>query len=129
MRGSLLAAMLAAVVCLGAASSARAQVVISIDGECPGRMAVEWENAPPNRPGGLLFAFTTGNYYIGWGWCEGTYIGLGSSLRLVRTIQSGSNGSGMLTGSASARACGGYIQVIVWDGSPCAVSNVVQIPQ
>ncbi|MCL4196063.1 MAG: hypothetical protein KJZ69_01105 [Phycisphaerales bacterium] len=109
MRGSLLAATLAALVCLGAASSARAQVVISLDGECPGRMAVEWENAPSNRPGGLLFAFTTGNYYIGWGWCEGTYIGLGSSLRLVHTIQSGSNGSGMLTGSASARACGGYI--------------------
>lgn len=129
MKGTFLAAASAALVCLAGARGARAQVVISIDGECPGRMAVQWENAPPNRPGGLLFAFTTGNYYIGWGWCEGTYIGLGSSLRLVRTIQSGADGSGMLIGRASAPACGGYIQVVVWDGSPCATSNVAQIPQ
>lgn len=26
-------------------------------------------------------------------------------------------------------ACGGFLQMIVQDGNPCATSNVVQIPQ
>lgn len=121
-------AMLAAVACLGAASGARAQVVISIDGDCPGAVQFRWEGATPDRWAGLCFALNTGNYTLP-GTCQGTVLGLGShQLQLVTSFRTGPEGSGSLAGPVPRRACSGYLQVIVY-GFPCTTSIVVQIPQ
>ncbi|NOG68692.1 MAG: hypothetical protein HND41_11025 [Chlorobi bacterium] len=129
MRGSFVAAVFAAVACLAAARGAHAQVVISIEGDCPGRIALRWDGATPDRPAGLVFALTRGNYNIGFGRCENTVLGVGSSLRLVRTLDTGPTGSGVLSGLAPRAACGGVMQMIVWHGNPCETSNVVDVPQ
>jgi len=36
-------------------------------------------------------------------------------------------GSGRMSGNAGAPACGGFLQIVVVDGSPCATSNVERI--
>ena len=130
MRGTLLAAVVAAVACLGAARGACAQVVISIQGDCPGRLSVAWEAATPDRPAGLLYADATGNFLISFEHCEGTILGLSiHGLRLVRLLNTGPDGAGELTGRAAPLACGGFLQLVVYDQRPCTTSNVVQIPQ
>ncbi len=130
MRGSFVAAVLAAVACLGAARGARAQIVISLDGECPGRMTMQWTGARPERPCALAFAENEGEFLISWGPCWGARLGLGThNLRAVAFFRTGLQGSGRLTGIASSQMCGGYLQMIEWDGTRCTTSNVVQIPQ
>ncbi|MCL4196056.1 MAG: hypothetical protein KJZ69_01070 [Phycisphaerales bacterium] len=127
MRGSLLVEVLAALAYLGAASSARAQVIITLQGDCPGRMTFAWQGAAPDELAGLLFALNTGNYVLSH-ICQGTVLGLGShQLQLVRSFRTGPDGRGEMSGPAPRRACGGYVQMIVVDGI-CTTSNVVQIP-
>lgn len=129
MRRTIIAATLIAVACLGAASTAQAQAVLTLEGDCPGRMALRWDGATPDRWMALLYADTTGNYTIPNVWCAGTQTGLGTrNLRLVSLLRSGPQGSGTHSGRASAQFCGGYLQMIVY-GFPCSTSNVVQIPQ
>ncbi len=129
MNRRLLATTLAALACFGAARGAQAQVVISIDGDCPGRIALRWEGATPQRGAGLWFSRNLGGYTL-QGACAGTTLGLGSSgLRLVKVFATGADGEGRLTGVAPPFACGGYLQMVVADGNPCTTSNVVQIPQ
>lgn len=129
MRGTLPAAVFAVVACLAAARGAHAQVVISIEGDCPGRIALRWEGATPDRWMALLYADTTGNYTIPNVWCAGTETGLGTrNLRLVSLLRSGPQGSGTRAGQASAQFCGGYLQLLVNDARPCSTSNVAQIP-
>lgn len=128
MRGAFVAAVLAAVACLGAASGARAPVVISADGACPGQMVFAWQGAAPDELAGLLFALNTGNYVLSH-IRQGTVLSLGShQLQLVRSFRTGPDGRGEMSGPAPRRACGGYVQMIVVDGI-CSTSNVVQIPQ
>ncbi|MCL4196059.1 MAG: hypothetical protein KJZ69_01085 [Phycisphaerales bacterium] len=130
MRGTLLAAVVAAVACLAAARGAHAQVVISLEGACPGGVTLQWTGARPERPCALAFAENEGQFLISWGPCWGVRLGLGThNLRAVAFFRTGSNGSGRLSGNASSQMCGGYLQMIVWDGTPCATSNVVQIPE
>lgn len=130
MRGTLLAAVVAAVACLGAARGACAQVVISIQGDCPGRVTLQWSGARPERPCALAFAENEGQFLISWGPCWGVRLGLGThNLRALAFFRTGAGGSGRAAGNASSQMCGGYLQMIVWDGTPCATSNVVQIPQ
>ncbi len=104
-------------------------LTISLDGQCPGQLTLQWDGATPDRPAGLVFALTRGNYNIGFGRCENTVLGVGSSLRLVRTLDTGPTGSGVLSGLAPRAACGGVMQMIVWHGNPCETSNVVDVPQ
>lgn len=127
MKGTFLAAASAALIGLAGARGARAQVVISIDGTCPGRMTFAWQGAAPDELAGLLFALNTGNYVLSH-ICQGTVLGLGShQLQLVRSFRTGPDGRGEMSGPAPRRAFGGYVQMIAVDGI-CTTSNVVQIP-
>ena len=95
---------------------------------CPAVITVEWGNAAPRRQAGLLFARNEGSFQISGGPCDGTRLGLGTNqLQLVRTFSTGVTGSGRMSGNAGAPACGGFLQIVVVDGSPCATSNVERI--
>ncbi len=101
---------------------------LRLGGQCPGIINVAWSNATPSRQMGILYARTTGSYAIPVGPCAGTTLGLGTNqLQVVNTIGTG-NGSGNVNGRAGSGACGGYIQLVVVDGNPCATSNVVRLP-
>lgn len=109
---------------LGAAGSFR----LRITGPCPGTLTITWSNATPNRSMGIVFARNQGAFVVPGGPCAGTALGLGTqNLRLVNTISTGS-GSGSVNGLAGTSACGGYLQLVVVDASPCTTSNVAQIP-
>ncbi len=130
MRRTIIAATLIAVACLGAASGARAQVVISIDGDCPGAVQLRWEGATPDRWAVLWFSQSLGNFTLYAGVCEGTVLGLGSQgLRIAKLFRTGADGRGTLVGRTTSHACGGYLQVMENGSPPCPLSNVVQIPQ
>lgn len=130
MRGSIVAAVFAAVVCHSAARGACAQVVISIEGACPGTLHVRWEGASPNQRAALMFSQNLGQYRLPAGVCEGTVIGLGTQgLHVVRFFVTGPDGEGELSGRATPHACGGYLQMIEYPSLPCLLSNVVQIPE
>lgn len=113
------------------AGSALAQPVISIEGDCPGRVTFRWEGAAPNQTAALAYSHATGNFVLPGPPCDGTRLGLGSSgIRLVRTFRTGPEGRGQIVGRAAAFACGGYVQIIVLEGNrPCPISNVVQVPE
>ncbi len=101
---------------------------LRLGGQCPGTINVAWSNATPSRQMGILFARNTGSYVVPGGPCAGTTLGLGTNqLQLVNTVGTG-NGSGNVNGRAGTGACGGYIQLVVVDGNPCATSNVAQLP-
>lgn len=103
---------------------------LNVSGTCPGTITVEWSGATPSRPMGLVFARNEGSYVIPGGACSGTELGLGTqNLQLIRQLNSGPNGSGQVSGAAGTAACGGFLQLVIADGSPCATSNVRQIPQ
>ncbi len=105
-------------------------LTLTLEGVCPGRLSVAWEGATPDRPAGLLYADATGNFLISFEHCEGTILGLSiHGLRLVRLLNTGPDGAGELTGRAAPLACGGFLQLVVYDQRPCTTSNVVQIPR
>ncbi len=102
---------------------------LRVTGQCPGTLTLTWSNAPPNRQMGILFAAALGNFTISSGPCAGTELGLGpQQLRLVNTIGTGPNGNGSVNGQAGTSACRRYLQLVIAEGSPCATSNVAQIP-
>ncbi len=106
-----------------------ARLNLRITGPCPGRVTVSWSNATPSRPMGIVFSSNTGNFVIPGGVCAGTQTGLSSAgIQLVYTGNTGPNGSGQVSSNAGTAACRKYLQMFVADGSPCAASNVVQIP-
>lgn len=129
MRGTLLATVVAAVACLSAVRGVHAQVVISIEGDCPGAMRFRWEGATPDQWAGLIYSDERGNFTLNQP-CGGTVTGLGTrGLRLVWLFRTGAAGQGAATGRAASPSCGGSLQMVVQDGNPCTTSNVVQIPQ
>lgn len=98
---------------------------LSLSGQCPGLVRVEWSGAEPDRRQGILFAFDVGNYTLPTGPCEGTELGLGASgLRLMAVISTGA-GSGAVSGATGSQ-CQGYAQLITI--SSCATSNVARVP-
>ncbi len=108
---------------------ARADLVLSVDGACPGEITIRWTGATAAQRSGLWFSRNLGQFTLP-GPCSGTTLGLGTDgLRLARVFQSGGQGEGQMTGRVPVFACGGYLQMVVQDGHPCTTSNVVQIPQ
>ncbi len=102
--------------------------MLQLAGQCPGVVAISWRNATPQRQMGIVFARITGSFRVPGGPCAGTALGLGATqLQLVNVISTG-NGSGTVNGNAGAGACGGFLQLVVVDGSPCTTSNVAQVP-
>ncbi|MCL4198027.1 MAG: hypothetical protein KJZ69_11110 [Phycisphaerales bacterium] len=102
---------------------------LRLSGDCPGTITVAWSNAPANRQMGIVFASSQGNFTIPGGPCAGTQLGLGTqNLRLVNVVNTGSSGSGSVNGLAGSSACGGYLQLVIAEGNPCATSNVAQVP-
>ncbi len=101
---------------------------LRLTGACPGVVTVAWFDATPNSQMGIVFASATGNLVIPNGPCQGTALGLGpQNIQLVNTVNTG-GGSGQVNGNAGPGACGGYLQLVIADGSPCATSNVEQLP-
>ena len=98
---------------------------LTLSGECPGLVRVEWSGAEPNRRQGILFAFATGNYTLPTGPCEGTELGLGTSGLRLFAVVSTRDGSGAVSGTTGSQ-CGGYVQLITIPS--CATSNVAQVP-
>ncbi|MCL4196058.1 MAG: hypothetical protein KJZ69_01080 [Phycisphaerales bacterium] len=130
MRGSIVAAVFAAVVCHSAARGACAQVVISIEGACPGTLHVRWEGARPNQRAALMFSQNLGRFRLPGGFCEGTETGLGTQgIRVAKFFVTGAEGQGELSGRVTLYACGGYLQMVEYGSPPCPLSNVVQIPE
>ncbi len=121
--------------CLSAATATVAagpdNLTISIQGECPSRLVLAWSGVSPNEWAALAFSQAEGQVTLPMGPCAGTVLGLSPShgFGVLRTFRTGSEGRGEMTGSVRTHHCGGYFQMIVGDGSPCATSNVVQIPQ
>ncbi len=101
---------------------------LRLTGACPGSVRVAWSDATPSSTMGIVFASNTGSLVVPSGPCQGTQLGLSSrNIQLVNTINTGS-GSGQVNGNAGPGACGGYLQLVVVDGNPCATSNVAQLP-
>lgn len=131
MRGSFVAAVFAAVACLGAARSACAQPVISVEGSCPQRLTFRWEGASPDRRAWLVMSPENRGFQTPDGFpCGGTFLDIGpGSLRLVASFRTGASGRGQASGRVAPSMCGQYLQMVVEQGLPCEKSNVVQIPQ
>lgn len=103
---------------------------LTISGDCPGTIHVEWEQAPSNRRMVLLVASSPGESVIPTGQpCAGTRLGLSSTgLRLVTTLSSGSQGRGQVDGTVAETFCGKHLQLVVAEARTCTTSNVGVIP-
>lgn len=98
---------------------------LTIEGACPGWDTLTWWGATPDSTVAFLFARSPGHYRIPSGPCRGTVLGLGTQgLRLLTTLPSGSDGTGVYRGSAPRTVCHGYLQMS--DMSNCNLSNVAQ---
>ncbi len=102
---------------------------LSITGTCPGTVTVFWGGAPPASTQALIIGNTLGSFTIPPGACFGTVICIQGSVGMVGTpFSTGTAGVGSISGTASAGACGRYLIAVTNFGSPCQVSNPVQIP-
>ncbi len=103
--------------------------LIAIEGECPGRMMFSWDRSLPEHQAGLIYARNLGRYTIPAIQCGGTELGLGTQeLQLIRAFYTGPQGQGRFSNPVTPAYCGGYLQMIVVDRSPCPLSNIVQLP-
>ncbi len=101
---------------------------LDITGTCPGQIRLTWSGAQPNKQQAVVFARNTGSFTVPGGPCAGTRLGLGTNqLQLYTTIGTG-NGSGGVSATVQSGACRGYVQLVTIFGSPCATSNVKQLP-
>lgn len=84
-------------------------------------VTLTWANAPANTPLAIIYASSAGSFVIPNSFtCAGTQLGLSNqNIRLVRTVDSGPDGSGEINGQS---ANGGFVQMLV--SSTCATSNV-----
>jgi len=104
---------------------AQFEPVLTLEGSCPGMLRAEVSRGRPDATAFLLFASETGSVAIPHNFCFGTRLGLGRrNLRQVAVQGLDRFGATLFEGMAGARACGGYLQVIV---NTCETSNVVQI--
>lgn len=109
------------------ASRSHADLVISIEGECPGILSLHWNGAVPNRNAGIAYSRVPGRWTMpGGGPCGGTTLGIKNPI-LVTIVQTGDDGRGHIDGYVPPGLCSIYLQMVVADGYPCQTSNVVQI--
>ena len=96
---------------------------------CPqsGPASLSWSCASTGGVVGLGFSPRNGLFRIPGGRpCAGMWLGLHrDGLRLLGLARSNQSGSGSISGSIPANACGGYIQLI--DVQTCATSEVERI--
>lgn len=98
---------------------------LSVSGECPGVLTLNWRGATPNRTQGIVFGASQGNTTIPSGVCQGTVLGIQGQVRLVNTIGTGATGEGSVSGPAGTAACGHFLQLV--EAPSCLVSNVAGI--
>jgi hypothetical protein len=99
--------------------------LLSISGQCPGTITVNWNGATPSVQQGIVFGQNQGTTIIPGGPCAGTQLGVQNGVQLVRTIGTGS-GSGSVNGTAGTAACRRFLQLV--EAGSCNTSNVAQIP-
>ena len=102
---------------------------LTISGECPGRVTVQWSGGTPNSQHAIIFGNNLGSFTIPNNQpCNGTVLGVSGNVRLVDPpgIFSNQGGSGSISGQAGSAACGHYLQLV--EGGTCQTSNVAQIP-
>lgn len=103
----------------------RADVVLTLQGSCPGPMRASVTGTIPHRTANFLFARDTGKFRIPLGPCKGIILGLSQEgLRVVAVRDTGPTGSARIQGLVPPSACGGYMQVFM---NTCQTSNVVRI--
>lgn len=119
-----------AVALLGSSAFAQcSDYQLSITGSCPGTVTLFWGGAPPSSTQGLIIANTPGAFTIPTGPCTGTVICIQGSVALIPPLfGTGPAGVGSVSGTATTGACGRYLILVTNFGSPCKVSNPVQIP-
>ncbi|GEM_PF-2148697 len=101
---------------------------VNVTGTCPGQVRLTWSGAQPNKQQAVVFARNTGAFVVPGGPCAGTQLGLGTNqLQVYATIGTGS-GTGGVNATVNSGACRGYVQLVTIAGSPCATSNVKQLP-
>lgn len=124
-----------AVLCAGQGSDAASSLpgpddlVLSVSEGCPGQVTISWEGAAPDHWAALAFSHSTGSFILPNGPCGGTEIGLyyGGGFRATPPFRTGPQGQGEFRPRMASGACGGFLQMIVYD-NPCTTSNVAQIP-
>lgn len=103
---------------------------MSVEGQCPGRLTISWNNATPNATQGMAFGNNLGTTNIPNAFpCAGTPLGIAGGVQLVDPpgyFSTGGSGSGSFSGNAGAAACGHYLQLV--EGGTCQTTNVAQIP-
>jgi hypothetical protein len=122
-----LAACVAAITLTGTAS--RADPVLTLEGVCPGEITATVTEARGARLAALFFSRRPGETHIPPPYpCSGVILDLDPrTFRFIEYIETDESGTGRVTGTASPRACGGFLQVLV--GSECEKTNVIRIPE
>ncbi|MFG0329497.1 MAG: DVUA0089 family protein [Phycisphaerales bacterium] len=97
---------------------------LAVSGSCPGVMDLTVTGATPGGRVAFLYAFGTGSQSIPPGNpCEGTTLGLNSSVQLGATANADANGEATVSPNVPAGACGRvFIQAIDLDS--CNTTNV-----
>lgn len=98
---------------------------LTITGQCPGRAAIHWSGATPNRGQGIVFGLDRGKTVIPMGQCEGTVLGLQRGVWLVNVISTQS-GEGDQSFNMGSCCCALFLQLV--ESGSCNVSNVAQLP-
>ncbi len=101
---------------------------LTIAGSCPGEMTISWGGAPRGKRQAIIYSTGLGHALVG-GPCGAMASGL-ASVHLIRPAFPTGAGCGQVRGTASAQACGKYIQLVSLSDSyyPCEMSRVVKIP-
>ncbi len=105
-------------------------LVLSLAGDCPGTITLEWRGAKPNQRLALLHAASRGDAAIPGGQpCAGTRLGLATDqLKVITTLSAGREGRGRAQGTVAAESCGTPLQLLAVSAPTCATSNVATIP-
>lgn len=98
---------------------------LTLTGQCPGRICMEWSGATPNHRQGVVIASRLGRTIIPTGGCAGTELGIQDNLWLVYVIGTES-GEGKRYGNAGSHPCGWQMQLV--ESRTCRVSNTAQFP-
>lgn len=106
-------------------TSALSDYTLSVSGQCPGLVTIEWEGARPHRSQGVILGSRLGAYSIPTGRCAGTILGIESNVWLMYVIST-ENGGGRRRAMAGSHPCAWYLQLI--EGDSCRLSNPAQIP-